>query len=63
MVLHGDSDEIVPFEMGREVFDAATEPKRFYRIRGAGHNDTYAVGGSPYLDALGSFLAEPGSDP
>ena len=63
MVLHGDSDEIVPFEMGREVFEAASEPKRFYRIRGARHNDTYAVGGAPYLDALGSFLAEPGSDP
>ena len=63
MVLHGDSDEIVPFEMGREVFEAASEPKRFYRIRGAGHNDTYAVGGAPYLDALGSFLAEPGSQP
>ena len=63
MVLHGDSDEIVPFEMGREVFEAAPEPKRFYAIQGAGHNDTYAVGGSPYLDALGSFLAEPHSDP
>ena len=63
MVLHGDSDEIVPFDMGREVFGAAPEPKRFYRIRGAGHNDTYAVGGAPYLDALGSFLAEPHSDP
>ena len=63
MVLHGDSDEIVPFEMGREVFEAAPEPKRFYRIRGAGHNDTYAVGGAPYLDALGSFLAEPHSKP
>ena len=63
MVLHGDSDEIVPFEMGREVFEAAPEPKRFYAIRGAGHNDTYAVGGTSYLDALGSFLAEPHSDP
>ena len=63
MVLHGDSDEIVPFEMGREVFEAAPEPKRFYIIRGAGHNDTYAAGGASYLDALGSFLAEPHSDP
>ena len=63
MVLHGDSDEIVPFEMGREVFEAAPEPKRFYRISGAGHNDTYAVGGAPYLDALGSFLVEPRSEP
>ena len=63
MVLHGDSDDIVPFEMGREVFEAAREPKRFYRIPGAGHNDTYAVGGGPYLDALGSFLADPPSAP
>ena len=63
MVLHGDSDEIVPFEMGREVFETAPEPKRFYIIRGAGHNDTYAAGGASYLDALGSFLAEPHSDP
>ena len=63
MVLHGDSDEIVPFEMGREVFEAAPEPKRFFAIRDAGHNDTYGVGGAPYLDALGSFLAEPHSDP
>ena len=63
MVLHGDGDDIVPFEMGREVFEAAREPKRFYRIRGAGHNDTYAVGGAPYLDALGSFLAEPYPNP
>ena len=63
MVLHGDSDEIVPFEMGREVFEAAPEPKRFFAIRSAGHNDTYAVGGVPYLNALGSFLAEPHSDP
>lgn len=61
MVLHGDGDDIVPFEMGREVFEAAREPKRFYAIRGAGHNDTYAAGGAPYLDALGSFLAEPHS--
>lgn len=56
MVLHGDRDEIAPFDMGQEVFEAASSPKRFYRIEGAGHNDTYAVGGAPYYSALGEFL-------
>ena len=59
MVLHGDADDIAPFDMGREVFDAANEPKRFHAIEGAGHNDTYVVGGEDYWDALASFLADP----
>ena len=58
MVLHGDRDDIVPHEMGRELFEAATEPKRFYTIEGAGHNDTYLAGGPAYYDALESFLED-----
>jgi fermentation-respiration switch protein FrsA (DUF1100 family) len=59
MVLHGDRDEIAPMELGRELFDAANEPKRFYTIEGAGHNDTYIVGGEAYLDALKAFVDDP----
>ena len=59
MVLHGDRDDIVPLEMGRELFEAAKPPKRFYLIPGAGHNDTYVVGGTAYYDALASFLQNP----
>ena len=58
MVLHGDHDEIVPFAMGRELFDAAKGPKRFYTIEGAGHNDTYHVGGPAYFEALREFVNE-----
>ena len=58
MVLHGDRDEIVPFSMSRELYDAAKGPKRFYAIEGAGHNDTYHVGGSPYFEALREFVEE-----
>jgi hypothetical protein len=57
LVLHGDADEIVPFDMGEQVFAAAPEPKTFYRIPGASHNDTYLVGGKPYLEAFRAFLA------
>ena len=56
MVLHGDQDDMIPIEMGRELFEAANEPKAFYTIRGARHNDTYAVGGVPYFDALRAFV-------
>ena len=56
LVMHGDRDEVVPFDQGRRVFAAAPEPKRFFPIPGAGHNDTYLVGGEAYWTALGSFL-------
>ena len=56
MVLHGDQDDLIPFDMGRALFEAANEPKAFYAIRGAEHNDTYAVGGVPYFDALRAFV-------
>ena len=56
LVLHGDRDDIVPIELGRRLFEAADEPKTFYTIAGAGHNDTYDEGGEPYLAALERFL-------
>ncbi len=59
MIVHGERDEIVPFEMAERLHAAAPEPKRLYAIRGAAHNDTYAVGGEPYFDALRRFIAQP----
>jgi hypothetical protein len=56
LVLHGDRDDIVPFAQGRRLFDAAPQPKRFFAIAGAGHNDTYVVGGTPYWKAVADFL-------
>ena len=60
MVLHGDGDRTVPFEQGEELFEAANDPKRFYRIQGADHNDTYHVGGEPYFEALREFVESAG---
>jgi len=56
LVLHGDQDEIVPIEQGRKVFDAAPEPKTFFPIAGAAHNDTYIVGGKNYFRQLKDFI-------
>lgn len=57
LILHGDRDEVVPFEQGRKLFTAAREPKRFYTIPGAGHNDTDAVGGPLYFAQMAEFIA------
>ncbi|MBM4299667.1 MAG: alpha/beta hydrolase [Deltaproteobacteria bacterium] len=51
LILHGDRDEVVPFSQGKQVFAAALVPKTFYTIAGAGHNDTYFVGGERYYQA------------
>ena len=61
LMLHGEKDDIVPIEAGRQLFDAAREPKRFYTIHGAGHNDTYQLGGQAYFDALRSFVERLGT--
>ena len=58
LVIHGDRDDIVPIALGREVFDAAREPKSFYVIEGADHNDSYLVGGRAYFQRLKQFIQE-----
>ncbi len=58
LVLHGDRDTIIPFALGQAVYAAAHEPKRFYRIPGADHNDTYLVGGDAYFQEIARFAGE-----
>ena len=43
--LHGDEDELVSYKLGQQLFKATNEPKEFFTIRGAHHNDNYDVGG------------------
>jgi len=57
LLVHGDADEVVPFRHGRALFEAAPQPKTFFRVPGARHNDVVAVGGEPYWEAWERFLA------
>ena len=56
LIVHGSMDEIVPISMGRRLYDSAKEPKSFYEISGATHNNTSAAGGEDYFKALAEFL-------
>ena len=58
LVIHGDRDGLVPTEMGRRLFEAAGEPKDFYAVPGADHNDVLDRGGAAYLARLRAFFEE-----
>jgi fermentation-respiration switch protein FrsA (DUF1100 family) len=36
---HGDRDSVIPYELGRRLFECAREPKEFITIQGGDHND------------------------
>lgn len=55
MVAHSKDDEIIPFEEGREIFEAAPKPKQFLEMRG-GHNDGFIISGSTYVEGLKLFI-------
>ncbi|NIR43930.1 MAG: alpha/beta hydrolase [Gemmatimonadetes bacterium] len=54
--MHGNVDNIVPIELGRRLYEASPEPKEWYEIEGAGHNDTLYVGGGEYFRRLVDFV-------
>jgi uncharacterized protein len=56
LFFHGDSDGLVPHNLGRELFEAAPEPKEFVTLNGTGHNDTYIVAGQSYFDKFSAFV-------
>jgi uncharacterized protein len=60
LIIHGDADEIVPFSQGRAVYERANQPKTFWQVNGAGHNDLLYVAGDDYLNRLRAFYASIG---
>jgi hypothetical protein len=52
---HGDRDSLVPFAQGQKLFEAANEPKEFFRLAGSDHND---APGPDFYERLSAFLAE-----
>lgn len=52
-VAHGDRDQVVPYRHGEKLYAAAREPKAFFRIPGAQHNDPLP---EAFFRELGAFL-------
>ena len=58
LFLHGDRDRIVPLDHSRRLFELAARPAHLHVVEGAGHNDTYLVGGAPYAEVWRAFLRD-----
>ena len=56
LFIHSPADEMVPYRLGRRLYDEAPAPKQFYEVAGASHNETDAVGGRAYFDRIGDFV-------
>ena len=52
---HGDADEIIPYQLGRRLYDAAVGPKQFITIANGHHNDPQSA---DYYTALDKFLGQ-----
>jgi uncharacterized protein len=52
---HGTADSLIPYAMGRKLFDAANEPKQFVVIPGGDHNDPQT---EDYYRTLSEFLSK-----
>jgi fermentation-respiration switch protein FrsA (DUF1100 family) len=56
LVIHGDADSIIPFALGKELFDRIDAPKEFVRISGADHNDFFSVTHTAYWTPIVAFF-------
>lgn len=47
--IHGKKDFVIPIRYGRELFDAAPEPKEWIQMDNSGHNDLYDHGAQLHI--------------
>lgn len=57
LCIHGDADTIVPMPLGRALFEAARDPKEWFEVPGAGHNDLPWVNLEAYKARIEAFIA------
>ena len=55
LIIHSRDDEVVPFRLGKKLFDAAAQPKEFYIMQGT-HNEGLLSASQEYTRRLDSFI-------
>jgi len=58
LVIHGTQDQVIPYSMGEEIFEAANSRKRFIKIEGGGHNDLQNTYEHEYWMSILAFIEE-----
>ena len=58
LIIHAERDTIIPFALGRDLFERLEAPKTFVTLRGGDHNDLYDHSHATYWDPIHKFIAE-----
>ncbi len=56
LFIHSRGDEMIPFEMGEQLFAAAAEPKQSVWFNGVGHNEMTISRPQKYYSTVSAFL-------
>lgn len=56
LVIHGTSDEIIPFWHGQKIYQAANHPKDYFWVEKAGHNDILLLEADMYWEKIKHFV-------
>src|SRR5205807_2514226 len=57
LVMHGTGDSVIPFELGRTLYDGLAGKKTFVEIAGGDHNDARPPDERAYWRAVDDFIA------
>jgi fermentation-respiration switch protein FrsA (DUF1100 family) len=57
LVLHGDRDSVIPYRLGRRLYDAITGPKTFVTLPGGDHNEPLPPDADAYWKAIDTFVS------
>jgi len=63
LVVHGGEDRLILPDLGRKLYDAAAQPKRFVLVEGGSHHNANLVGLPQYREALAELFGMTGSVP
>jgi pimeloyl-ACP methyl ester carboxylesterase len=58
LFVHGTADKVVPFEMGRALYEATPAAAGFVAVPGAGHDDNAVRGGAMLRAELEGFVGQ-----
>lgn len=56
LVIHGDKDEVVPVEQGKQLFKLANEPKTLFEVKGGHHGDSLSRDSGAYRKRMLDWL-------
>jgi fermentation-respiration switch protein FrsA (DUF1100 family) len=55
LFIHGRKDEVISFRHGEQLYAAANEPKFFFALETAAHNNVRQIGGQAYEQRIRDF--------